>query len=130
MLDLRLIRQEPDVVRAGLAVRGAAEQTDRIVDLVVALDEERRTLIAEGDSLKARRNAVSQEVGERKRRGESADEVISEMKTVGDRIRDIDHRLREIEGEIEAFSAAHAQHPPRIGTAGRRGCQRGRSQLG
>jgi seryl-tRNA synthetase len=101
MLDLRTIRQEPDAVRAGLAVRGAAEETDAVVTRVVGLDEERRALIAEGDALKARRNAVSQEVGERKRRGESADEVIAEMKSVGERIREIDARLREIEGEIE-----------------------------
>jgi seryl-tRNA synthetase len=101
MLDLRSIRQEPDAVRAGLAVRGAVEETDGAISRVVALDEERRALIAEGDALKARRNAVSQEVGARKRRGESADDVIAEMKTVGDRIREIDGRLREIESEIE-----------------------------
>jgi seryl-tRNA synthetase len=101
MLDLRLLRQEPDAVRAGLAVRGAAEQTDAVVTRVLGLDEERRALIAEGDALKARRNAVSQEVGERKRRGEGADEVIAEMKAVGERIRQIDARLREIEAEIE-----------------------------
>jgi seryl-tRNA synthetase len=101
MLDLRLLRQEPDAVRAGLAVRGAAVQTDAVVTRVLGLDEERRALIAEGDALKARRNAVSQEVGERKRRGEGADEVIAEMKAVGERIRQIDARLREIEAEIE-----------------------------
>ena len=101
MLDLRWVREEPEAVKARLAVRGAREATDAAVDRIVALDEERRALIGEGEALKARRNVVSQEVGERKRRGDSADEVIAEMRTVGDRIRAIDERLREIEGEIE-----------------------------
>jgi seryl-tRNA synthetase len=101
MLDLRSIRQDAEGVRRGLARRGSAEETDRTVDRVLALDEERRALIAEGDGLKARRNTVSQEVGLRKRNREPADELIAEMKTVGDRIRDVDARLRDIEGEIE-----------------------------
>jgi seryl-tRNA synthetase len=103
MLDLRLIRQEPELVRAGLAVRGAGGRTDEVVDRILMLDEERRSLIVEGDLLKARRNTVSQQVGERKRRGEDAEDVIAEMKEVGDRIREIDTRLREIEGEIETL---------------------------
>ncbi len=101
MLDLRRIRQEPDEVRARLAVRGKAGETDAAVGRILELDEERRALIGEGDALKARRNAVSLEVAERKRRGEPADEVIAEMRGVADRIRDGDTRLREIEGEIE-----------------------------
>jgi seryl-tRNA synthetase len=101
MLDLRRIRQEPDEVRARLAVRGKAGETDAAVGRILELDEERRALIGEGDALKARRNAVSLEVAERKRRGELADEVIAEMRGVADRIREGDTRLREIEGEIE-----------------------------
>jgi seryl-tRNA synthetase len=101
MLDLKRIRQEPEALRQTLAQRGKPEETGRAIDRLLQLDEERRALIAEGDGLKARRNAVSQEVGERKRRGESADEVIAEMRTVGDRIREVDGRLRDIEGEVE-----------------------------
>ena len=101
MLDVKLIRQDPDGVRARLAARGAAAETDMAVARVLELDGERRALIAEGDGLKARRNAVSQEVGERRRRGEGADELIAEMRRVNDRIREIDGRLREVEGESD-----------------------------
>ncbi|HEU4452372.1 MAG TPA: serine--tRNA ligase [Longimicrobium sp.] len=101
MLDLRQIRQDPQGVRAALARRGGAAATDAAVDRLVALDAERRALIAEGDELKARRNAVSLEVGERKRRKENADDLIAEMRGVGDRIREIDPRLREVEEEVE-----------------------------
>lgn len=100
MLDVRRIRQEPEAVRAALAVRGKAE-TDASVDRVLALDEERRALVGEGDGLKARRNAVSQEVGARKRAGEDAEELVAEMRAVNDRIREIDARLREVEGETD-----------------------------
>jgi len=101
MLDIRRIRQEADEVRARLAVRGKREETDGAVDRVLALDEERRTLVGEGDHLKARRNAVSQEVGKRKRTGESADDLLEEVRAVNDRIREVDARLREVEEEIE-----------------------------
>jgi seryl-tRNA synthetase len=100
MLDVRRIRQEPEAVRAGLAVRGKAE-TDAALDRVLALDEERRALVGEGDGLKARRNAVSQEVGARKRAGEDAEDLVAEMREVNDRIREIDARLREVEGETD-----------------------------
>jgi seryl-tRNA synthetase len=100
MLDLRQIRQDPRGVAAALARRGTDAHASSI-DRVVGLDTERRALIAEGDELKARRNAVSLEVGERKRRKESADDLIAEMRVVGDRIREIDGRLREVEEEVE-----------------------------
>jgi seryl-tRNA synthetase len=100
MLDLRQIRQDPEAVRAGLARRGkagAAESVDRVLEL----DAERRALITEGDELKARRNTASQQVAERRRAGDDAAELIAETRTAGERIKAIDARLREVEGEIE-----------------------------
>jgi seryl-tRNA synthetase len=101
MLDRGWIRRDPEAVRARLARRGAAEQTDAAIARVVGLDEERRSVISEVESLKARRNVVSQQVGERKRRGEAADNVIAEMRQVADRIRELDTRLRDVEAEID-----------------------------
>jgi seryl-tRNA synthetase len=101
MLDIRRIRQETEEVRARLAVRGKVEETGAALDRVLALDEERRALVGEGDQLKARRNAVSQEVGQRKRQGEGADDLIAEMRSVNNRIHEIDERLRQVEAEIE-----------------------------
>jgi seryl-tRNA synthetase len=101
MLDLRLIRQDPDAFRAALARRRNTEATNGAVSRVLELDTERRALIAEGDERKARRNAASQEVAARKRRGEGADDLIAEVRGVGERIKEIDARLREVEGEID-----------------------------
>lgn len=101
MLDLRWIRRDPDEVRARLALRGEPERTDEAVDRIVRLDEERRALISEGESLKARKNAVTREISERKRAGDPAGDVIAEMRSVAERIREIDPRLREVEMELE-----------------------------
>jgi seryl-tRNA synthetase len=100
MLDLRQIRQDPDALRAALARRGRADG-EQVVAKVLELDAGRRALIAEGDELKARRNAVSQQVAERKRAKEDAGALIAEMRGVGERIREIDARLREVEGAVD-----------------------------
>jgi seryl-tRNA synthetase len=101
MLDVRVIRQDAEAVRAALRVRGRPDETAAQVDSVLALDAERRALVGEGDELKSRRNAVSQEVGARKRRGEGADDLVEEMRGVNDRIRDVDGRLRTLEAELD-----------------------------
>lgn len=103
MLELRQVRQDPDAVRAALARRGKAAETDHAISRVVEIDAERRALIAEGDELKARRNAVSAQVAERKRAKQDAGDLIAETRGIGERIREIDARLREVEGEIECI---------------------------
>jgi seryl-tRNA synthetase len=102
MLDIRWVRQNPEEARAGLARRGTTEH-GAAIDRILTLDEERRALVAEGDNLKARRNEVSAAVGAAKRQSLPADEQIAEMRIVGDRIKEIDGRLREIESETYAL---------------------------
>ncbi len=99
MLDLRLIREAPERVRVGLDRRGL--DGGSVVDRIVELDEKRRTAIAEGDDLRARRNEVSREIGERKRRGEDAEEMIGEMRSVGERIDALEEEVARLDGEIE-----------------------------
>jgi seryl-tRNA synthetase len=100
MLDLRQIRQDPDAFRAALVRRGRAD-ADQVAARLLELDAERRALIAEGDELKARRNAVTQQVAERKRAKEDAGPLIEEMRGVGERIKEADARLREVEAAID-----------------------------
>ncbi|TVP72268.1 MAG: serine--tRNA ligase [Gemmatimonadales bacterium] len=100
MLDIRHIRDLPDQVRSALRRRGesdAAEAVDRILDL----DGSRRAAITEADELKARRNEVSRTIGELKRKGEGAEDLILEMRSVGERIAALDGRIREVEEEVE-----------------------------
>jgi seryl-tRNA synthetase len=98
VLDLRAIRTSPELVREALGRRGAAagEPVDRILEL----DGERRAAITEGDELRARRNEVSGAIGERKREGEDAADLIEEMRTVKERIAALEGVVAESEGRI------------------------------
>lgn len=102
MLDLRLLRNDPETVKDALRKRGD-ETLLSAIDEVLAQDESRRMAIAQVEELKARRNAVSKEVGALKRKGEDADALILEMRAVGEKIQELDatvssseERIREI----------------------------------
>jgi len=95
MLDINLIREQPDLVRKSLQDR---QMDTTPVETIIDLDDERRDLIQKVESLKAERNLVSKEIGRMK----DADErqaKIEEMRTVGDQIADLDERLRVVESE-------------------------------
>jgi seryl-tRNA synthetase len=97
MLDIKLIRKDPAMVKAALSRRGDASA----VDGLLALDAARRRCLAEAESLKNRKNVVSKEVGKAKAAGGDASEIIAEMKRVSDTIREFDIRVGEIDAEME-----------------------------
>ena len=68
-----------------------------------ALDEERRKLIAEVEDLKARRNEGSRKVGEAKRTGADASSLMEEIRSMGERIRERDTALAEVEGKLNGI---------------------------
>lgn len=98
MLDIRRIRAEPDTIRAALARRDHA--LPAMIDRILALDEERRAGLGEVNELKAERNAASRTVGELRRAGSDADELIERTRALGDRIVALDDRIREAEAEL------------------------------
>jgi seryl-tRNA synthetase len=93
MLDLKFIREHPDQVREALVELNETAPIDQIV----VLDARRRELLAETDSLKHRRNVVSKEIG---RATEKDQALIEEMRDVGDRIKELDGELSEVETEL------------------------------
>jgi seryl-tRNA synthetase len=101
MLDLRQIRDEPDLVRARLRVRGREEYT-AAVDQLLELDGQRRSLISEVDGLRARRNEVSPQVGRLKQAGQhdEAEPLILEMRSLGERMSARESGLAEIENQL------------------------------
>jgi seryl-tRNA synthetase len=101
MLDIRLIRENPDVVRQGLEKRQADAE---VVDSVIALDERRREILGEVEKLKAERNAVSKEIG-RMKDAESRQEKIDAMRAVGDKIKALDDDLRDVDAELTSIMA-------------------------
>ncbi|MBI3006424.1 MAG: serine--tRNA ligase [Ignavibacteriales bacterium] len=113
MLDIKFIRENHD------AVRKSAESKGLTVNLgeIISLDESRRALIQEGESLKARRNQVSGQIGKVKKEGGDASRAIAEMETVKDRIQVIDTDLRAVEEKLNTAllgvpNIAHPSVPP------------------
>lgn len=100
MLDLRLIRSQPDDVRAALARRGEVPAS---IDELLALDEERRKLQAEQEGLSHQRNVASEEINRARRAGADAAEQIAAMREVSDRIQALAGELRELDARIEAI---------------------------
>ncbi len=101
MLDIGWIRKEPEVVRQRLAARGPGAAAG--LDKVLEVDEERRRLLGEVEKLKADRNAISKEVGVRKAKKESADDLLAGMKEKSDRITELDKKVAEVEARQEGY---------------------------
>lgn len=97
MLDLKFIRSNPELVRAGLRKKKAEANLDELL----ALDERRRAKLTEVEQLKARRNSVSEEVGRRKKAGQEAADIIAEMRQVSDQIKALDEELKGMDTEID-----------------------------
>ena len=102
MLDIRYIREHLDECRSRLAVRGDPEVSG-LLDRALATDQRRRELIGEVEVLKAERNTCSREIGERKRRGEAADDLLARMQDVAGRIRELDTELADAEEELNTL---------------------------
>ena len=93
MLDLKLVRERTEEVRAGIRRRGGE------IDLgeFLALDEKRRTAQQEADDLRRKRNDVSEEIGRLKKTGQQADVQVAGMRAVGDSIAALEAVIREAE---------------------------------
>jgi seryl-tRNA synthetase len=111
MLDITMIRENPDLIRRAMTVR---QLNASPVDLVLDFDEQRRSLIQEVELLKAERNAVSKEIGRMKDAKERQIQIDS-MRAVGEKIGILDERLREIEKQLDEVLATIPNVPdPRV----------------
>src|SRR2546429_176336 len=98
-----MVREHIDALRAGMRRRGALDALSPTIERAVALDETRRETIQAVEERKAARNAVSQQVGQRKRAGESADDLQQQSRALGDEIARLDKELADAEGELSAI---------------------------
>ncbi|MXX52515.1 MAG: serine--tRNA ligase [Dehalococcoidia bacterium] len=96
MISIELIRQNPDAVKEAMRRRDAEVPIDRILEL----DRIRRSIISETDTLRARRNEVSRQMGRSKERPQ---QLIEEMRSVGRRIRDLEDSLRDTDNELDSL---------------------------
>ncbi len=101
MLDLKLIRSDPEGVKAALARRGA----DDDVDELLRLDQRRRQLLPEIEGGRARRNEASDAIAGAKRSGGDADEAIAQMRELSGRIKEMEAELAEVESSRDRLAA-------------------------
>ncbi len=99
MIDVRFLRENLDYVAEKLATRGQA------LDLkpFEQLDGERRALLRETEEMKARRNTESAEIGKLRKDGKDAADRMEAVRTLGEKIKTNDERLKEIEARLEEF---------------------------
>jgi len=100
MLDIKLIRENADLVKAKLVLRN--EDTKNI-DEILELDKSRLEILHKVEVMKETRNKVSAEIAKMKKEKIDAEEKIAEMKKVGDEIKGYDDELRSIESKIESI---------------------------
>jgi seryl-tRNA synthetase len=98
VIDIRVLRESPDEVRAALA-RRSTDYADS-VDRLLALDQRRRLLLQDTERRKAERNRASEEVARRKRDGADGSRLIAELKLLSDSIKALDHQLRSVERDL------------------------------
>lgn len=96
MLDIKVIRTETERVKKAMARR--KENVD--IDAVIALDEKRRGLLYEAESLKAKQNEESKKIAVLKKEGKDASEIFAELKELSDRIKELDGQIRDAEDEL------------------------------
>jgi len=100
VIDIKRLRQDPDGTRAALLRRGDPAIVP-LLDQMLELDRRRRELLTRVESLKAERNAASDEVARRKRSGESAEELMAKLKASGEAVRGLDLEVRDIEAALD-----------------------------
>jgi seryl-tRNA synthetase len=98
-----MVREHIDALRAGMRRRGALDALSPALDRAVSLDKNRRDTIQAVEERKAARNAVSQQVGQRKRAGETADDLQQQSRALGDEIARLDQELAQTERELSAI---------------------------
>ena len=118
MLDAKWLRENPAVVEERLRTRGEKAPLEGFLDL----DVRRRGLLKESEELKSLRNRVTEEIGRMKREGKACEDRVLEMRQVGDRIREMEKQVSEVEEELSAVllripNLPHPSVPVGLGSA-------------
>lgn len=103
MHDHKMIREQLDQLRDGMRRRGKLDVLEAILARSGDLEQERRRVLQAVEERKAKRNAVSQEVGRRRRRGEDADALVQQSRAVGEEIAGLDGHLAQTQRALDAL---------------------------
>src|SRR5262249_32490624 len=113
MHDLKFLRQHRDKVEAGIALKGVQLDLSRFYQI----EERRLALLHETEQLKAKRNAASEDIARLKKSGGDAAGPIAQMRALGDRVKDLDQELRQLQEAATNLAAwipnlPHPSVPP------------------
>ncbi len=97
MLDIKYIKESPEEVIACLQKKGKDARAD--IEAILALDTERRALIAETESIKAEQNKTNKLVPQYKKEGKDVTALFAEMKALSAKTKEIDEKLKEVEAK-------------------------------
>ena len=121
MLDPRLLKDNPEYLRAACRLKGVEAD----VDGAAGLDARRRTILLEKESLQNERNRVSREIAEKKRRGDGgSDAEMENMRRVGERIAALEAEGREADDRLRALLLSIPNHPDPEAPVGDAGANR------
>lgn len=97
MLDIKVIRENPEKVKAAMKTRN--KDMDALVDEIIAIDEKRRELSSKRDSLKAEQNAASKQIPAIKKAGGDISEIMAKMNAVKEAIKADEDELNALEAK-------------------------------
>ena len=95
MLDIKVIRQDPERVKAAMKSRN--KDMDKEIDEILEIDVERRAINAAVDNMKAEQNRVSKLIPQYKKEGKDVAPILAEMKELSDKITEDGAKLAELE---------------------------------
>ena len=95
MLDIKIIRENPDLVKKSVASSG--KNMDEQIDKILEIDTKRRELIASVESMKSEQNATSKKIPELKKAGKDISAILGEMKILSDKISKENDELTKLE---------------------------------
>ncbi len=97
MLDIKLIRQNPEAVKQAMRTRN--KNMDTIIDEVLACDEKRRALSSRADALKAAQNAASKEIPKIKKEGGNVSGILAKMNEIKAEVKTLDAQIADVEAQ-------------------------------
>ncbi len=101
MLDIKYIKENPEEVIARLQKKGKEARED--IEKIIALDAERRALIAETEAIKAEQNKTNKLIPQYKKEGKNVAELFAQMKEMGAKSKEIDEKVKAVEADFNAL---------------------------
>lgn len=99
MLDIKILRQNPEIIMEALKKRN----NDLDITPAIELDKKRREILVDVEQKKASQNDISKKIPQMKKNGENTDEIFKEMKELSNKIKELDDQVREIDEELRNF---------------------------